>query len=176
MGVFDRFRKQKPVAVADIPAFQALIDQSMEELRLKTAAHDVGWHISEAAWSVDQDAGTLIFTSNNGMSVSCSVQIIGTRDGVDHSWMWGWGNPSIPDELQQHAKTVREYGEETRNLWLTTPMMRCPPDKAWQLTALACKLNDAQGAYHGVDGETEIFMTFDAVKITQGSRVKDSQA
>ena len=163
MGFFDRFRKQQPVA--DIAVFQALIDQCMEELRLKTEAHDGVWHISEADWNVDQDAGTIIFTPNNGMSVTCSVQIIGSRDSTDNSWMWGWHNPSIPEELRRHARKVQEYGDQTRNLWLTTPMMVCPPDKAWQLTALACKLNNAQGAYRGVDSETEIYMTFDSIQI-----------
>lgn len=163
MGFFDRFRKPRPVA--DVAAFQVLIDQSMEELRLKTEAHDGVWHISEADWNVDQDAGTIIFTPNNGMLVTCSVQIIGTRDSTDNSWMWGWHNASIPDELRRHAQKVRDYGDQTSYLWLTTPMLVCPPDKAWQLAALACKLNDAQGAYRGVDGETEIYMTFDSIQL-----------
>lgn len=174
MGFFDRFRKQKPVAVADLAGFEALIHQSMEELRLKTAGHDAGWRISQAAWNVDQDAGTITFTPN-GMSVTCSIQIIGTRNSLDNSWMWSWGNPSIPEELQRHAKKVRDYGAETKNLWLTTPMMRCPSDKAWGMTAVACKLNNAEGAFRGVDGDTEIFMTFDAVKISKDDRATNSQ-
>jgi hypothetical protein len=174
MGFFDRFRKEKPVAVADLAGFEALIHQSMEELRLKTAGHDGVWHIGEAAWNIDQDAGTLTFTPNNGMWVTCSMQIIGTRSSSANSWLWAWGNSSIPKKLQRHAMKVREHGEQTRNLWLTTPMMVCPSDKAWGMTAIACKLNDAQGAYRGVDGDTEIFMTFDAVKLTNGDRTQDS--
>lgn len=170
MGLLDRFfkgRQQSQPKSNPYPEFDQLIEQSMEELRVKTAAHDAVWRISEAAWDVDQDAGTLTFTAPTGVKATCSVQIIASRNDEDGSLMWGWDHPSVPEPLQKHAQAVRAYGEKHGYKWLTTPMIRCPEDKAWQLTALACKLNEAQGAYRGTAGSTAIFMTFNDVTLAK---------
>lgn len=151
----------------DIPAFDALIAQSMEELSLKTSAHDGMWQIRSADWNVDLDGGTLMFTASGGTVATCDVQIIGTRNTEDGSWMWGWKHPSVPVPLQRHARVVREYGAKHNDRWLTVQMLEMPEDKAWQLTALACKLNEAQGAYRGPVGPTELFMTFGNVRLTK---------
>jgi Family of unknown function (DUF6882) len=66
---------------ADAPRpkdYGTLLEQSMEELRLKTAAHDGTWHLSTASWSVDQDEGTIVFTAPDGVTATAPVQIIGT--------------------------------------------------------------------------------------------------
>ena len=170
MGLLDRFFKRnepdKPKS-NPYPEFDQLVEQSMEELRLKTAAHDAGWQLGAADWAVDQTAGTVTFTSPKGIKATCDVQIIATRNDEDGSLMWGWDHPSIPEPLQLHARTVRQYGEQHGYQWLTTQMIKCPEDKAWELTALACKLNEAQGAYRGPAGPTAVFLTFDNVTLTQ---------
>lgn len=165
MGLFKDIFGSKPKP--DLQAFERTVDQAMEELQLKTSAHDGAWHIGNAKWEVDQDKGTIVFTSNNGIVATCDVQIIGTRNEDDGSWMWAWDHPSVPPELQKHAMRVREYGSENNFNWLTTQMIQCPEDKAWQLTALACKLNGAQGAYRGPAGQTSVYMTFDNVRLTK---------
>jgi len=95
------------------------------------------------------------------------VQVIATRNGDDGTLMWGWDHPSIAEPLRKHARKVREFGEQHGYNWLTTQMIHCPEDKAWELTALACKLNEAQGAYRGPSGNAAIFMTFDNVRLTK---------
>jgi hypothetical protein len=76
MGLFDRlFGKAKPAESDD---YRQLVDASMEELRLKTAAHDAGWQLGKADWNVDQEAGLITFTRPGGIKAVCSVQIIGT--------------------------------------------------------------------------------------------------
>jgi hypothetical protein len=40
-------------------------------------------------------------------------------------------------------------------------------DNAWQLTALACKLADAQGGYRGPMGSTLVFVTFGKPSLTK---------
>ena len=44
-------KKAKPDSDAE---YRALIDRSMEELRLKTSAHDAGWQLGSADWSVER--------------------------------------------------------------------------------------------------------------------------
>src|SRR5689334_10080691 len=140
------------------PDFPTLLAQSMEELRLKTQAHDGIWHLGECDWSVDQDMGTIVFTSPNGMIATCSVQIIGTYNTLDNTWLWGWDHPSIVPSIQDHAGKVREYGETNNLERLTTRKLTCSETEAWEFTALACKLSNAQGGYRGPAGTTLVFM------------------
>jgi hypothetical protein len=87
-------------------SYDTLLAQSMEELRAKTSAHDATWHLGEAAWAVDQDAGTIVFTTPRGITATCPVQIVGTYNTDDGTWLWGWDHPSVDPALAEHARTV----------------------------------------------------------------------
>jgi hypothetical protein len=147
--------------------YSTFLAQAMEELRLKTEAHDGTWHLGQADWSVDQDVGEIVFTAPGGIMAICPVQIIGTYNTDDGTWLWGWDHPSVDPALQEHARRVREYGERQKIAKLTTRKVRCSEADAWEFTALACKLNDAQGGYRGPAGSTLIFMTFGEVQLSQ---------
>ncbi len=142
------------------PEFRRFLAQSMEDLRIKTTAHDSMWHLSEAAWSVDQDAGTIVFKVPDGTVATCRVQIIGTYNTADGSWLWGWDHPSVKPPLGAHAHQLKAYGEEHGIVPLTTHKLTCTENDAWQFAALACRLCEAQGAYRGPAGPTLVFMTF----------------
>src|SRR4029077_3575387 len=116
------------------------------ELRLKTQAHDAAWHLGEADWSVDQDQAQIVF-DHKGITATAPVQIVGTFNSEDSTWLWGWDHPSVVPALQQHARRVREYGAEHGISQLTTRKLACTENQAWEFAALACKLCGAQGAY-----------------------------
>ena len=88
------------------------------------------------------------------------VQIIGTFDTNDSTWLWAWDNPSVRASLSHHAAQLREYGETNGVSELTTRKLSATEEQCWEFTALACKLNDAQGGYRGPSGSTLVFMTF----------------
>ncbi len=171
MGLLDWLfrRTDAPVTQRSYPEFDALIEQSMAELRLKTQAHDAMFQISQAVWNVNLDDGVLTFDSGNGVKAVCDIQVVGTRNVTDASFLWGWDHPSVSSDLQAHAIVVREYGEANGYSWLTSPMLKLPEEKAWELAALACKLNEAQGAFRGRSGDTSIFMTFQTVSLSKST-------
>jgi hypothetical protein len=153
---------KRPVATPD---FDTLLDQSMEELQLKTQAHDAAWHIGEADWSLDQEAGILVFTLPDGTTATCPAQIIGTFNLRDETWLWGWDHPSVAEPLQEHAQKMRAFGQQHGFEPLTMKKLGCSEEQAWELTALACKLCEAQGAYRGAADDTLVFMTFGEVRL-----------
>ena len=153
--------------MAEPTDFDTLLSQSMEELRLKTEAHDAGWGLGEADWSVDQDQGEIVFTGADGSTATAPVQIVGTYNSQDGTWLWGWDHPSVVPALQEHAKRVREYGEKHGIQRLTTRKLACSEMEAWELVALACKLCEAQGAYRGPAGTACVFMTFGEVSLSK---------
>ncbi|MDH3298349.1 MAG: RhsIA family immunity protein, partial [Gemmatimonadota bacterium] len=82
------------------------------------------------------------------------------------TWLWAWGHPSVQPPLSTHARRMREYGETNRICELTTRKLVSTEEQCWQFTALACKLNEAQGAYRGPAGSALVFMTFGEPKLT----------
>jgi hypothetical protein len=145
---------------------QDFLAQSIEELRLKTAAHDRLWHLGEADWSVDQDAGEIVFSAPNGMVATCPVQIIGTFNTGDSTWLWAWDHPSVQPALAEHAIRLRDYGQANGITDLATRKLSATEERCWEFTALACKLNEAQGGYRGPAGSTLVFMTFGEPKLS----------
>lgn len=146
--------------------YRALVEQSMEELRLKTGAHDAGWGLGVADWAVDQDTGLITFTSAK-MTATAPAQIIGTFNTQDGTWLWGWDHPSVADNMAEHARLVHEYGLRRGVAVLTTRKLECGEAEAWEFTALACHLCEAQGAYRGPAGTALVYMTFGTVCLSQ---------
>ena len=139
---------------------------SLEELKLKTAAHQAGWHFGEAdRWSVDQDEGKLVFSFTNETTATAPVQIIGTFNSQDKTWLWGWANPSVNDSLKADDLKVKAYGEQHQISQLTARKWSGSEDDAWAMAALAVKLCGSQGAYRGPAGDTRVFMTFGTVQL-----------
>lgn len=154
-------------------AYDTLVAQSMEELRVKTTAHDGMWRIAESSWSVDQDEGTITFSNPRGITVTAPVQIIGTYNLEDGTWLWGWDNPSVVPALADHARQVHAYGQQHNIERLLARKLQCSENEAWEFTAVACKLGDAQGAYRGPAGTTLVFMTFGNV-VLRGTPATDA--
>ena len=153
---------EPPMSAAD---YRALLDRSMEELRLTAAAHDALWQFGSASWSVDQDTGVIIFTGKK-YTVTAQAQIIGSYNTLDSTWLWSWDNPSIEPRMAVDAHRVHAFGQEHGLADLTTRKLECDEIAAWELAALACHLCKAQGAYRGPAGTAMVFLTFGEVAMT----------
>jgi hypothetical protein len=146
--------------------YDTLFASAVEELKLKTAAHQATWHLGEEGnWSVDQDEGKLVFTFKKGVTATAPVQIIGSFNSKDKTWLWGWANSSVNDSLKTDALKVKEYGEQHQISKLTARKWSGTEDDAWAMAALAVKLCGSQGAYRGPAGDTKVFMTFGEVQL-----------
>lgn len=146
---------------------EATLKRSMEHLQLKTASHMEAWGFGETErWDVDLTEGWIKFSSP-GLLVTGAVQVIGTYNPEDNSWLWGWDHPSVPKALERDALLVRDFGDRHGLSRYTTSMIRCTEDEAWQFTALACHLAEASGAYRGPTDTAYTFMTFHDVTIRQ---------
>jgi len=115
-------------------------------------------------WDVDLDAGVIAFTSATKV-VSAPVQVIGTYNTLDQTFLWGWDHPSVSEPLGADARLAREFGRRQDLSLFTTRKVECTEDQAWIFTAVALYLSGAQGAYRGPAGTTMVFMTFGEMTI-----------
>jgi len=95
-----------------VPDHHLLIERAMEDLRVKTGFCDATWGLGKAGWEADLEAGTMVFTKPQGLRATVGIQVVGTYNTRDGTWLWGWEHPSVPEPLQAHASTVRQYGIE----------------------------------------------------------------
>lgn len=166
MGFFDRIFGGGGKG-GDPEELKVLIEKSKNGLAVVTAAHDATWQLGAADWSVDQDAGTIVFQSPKGLRAEAPVQIIGTYNTADGTWLWGWDHPSVLPALSANAKRLLEYGKQHGFARLTTRKLECSEDDCWELTALAFHLCEMNGAYRGPSGDVRVFVTFGEVRLSK---------
>ena len=148
-------------------SYETYVARGGEELKLRTALQEQTFQISRAAWNVDQDTGLIQFESPTGVVATAPVQIIGTYNTADGTWLWGWANPSVAPKLAQHAEQLRTYGQQHGIAELTTRKLPCDEQHCWTFVAAATAMTNAQGAYRGPAGDTMVFMTFGDVTLNK---------
>ena len=91
------------------PAFGALVEKAMNDLRAKTAAHTAGWGLGSAErWKLDQTDGHLVFTFPD-KSVTCEAQIIGFLDMPEGRWVWAWADAGVRTNIAAARRELRAY-------------------------------------------------------------------
>jgi hypothetical protein len=145
---------------------EACIAGSVESMQLMNATHKEQWRLGqEQSWKVDEAAGLIVFGFADGVEVAAPVQVIGTFHAGEQSFLWAWDHPAVTRNLHQHALKVKAFGEEHAAEELTSRQVACTEKRAWEYTALAMLLAEANGAYRAkVAPETYAFMTFGATR------------
>lgn len=151
------------------PEFKALLEGSLEGLRLQTAAHQNMWRFGQSErWDFTQDSGELIFTFPE-TTVRAPAQIIGSIDNTNKTWLWAWANPSITTALTQDSVQIRNYGQQNQIKRLTTASWPAEEMDGWQMAALANRLCKSNGVYRGPAGSAFVFFTFGQIQINKRS-------
>lgn len=144
-----------------------LIARSLKEASLKTGVMKRLYKIDGAGrWDVDLDAGIITFT-NDGIVAKAPVQVIGTYNTLDGTWLWGWDHPSVPAHAAVAAKQLFDYGKRHKIDKITTRKITCSEEEAWELTSMASTLSGAQGLYRGSADTAYVYMTFGTVTLSK---------
>jgi hypothetical protein len=144
------------------------IKQSVEGLRTQTSTHAATWHLGEEAnWAADQDTGHIRFTFKDGTIAEAALQIVGTYNTQDGTFLWGWDHPSVAEPLRKHATLAKEFGQKHKLNKFTERKVKCSEDEAWEFTAVAARLGNANGAYRGPAGTALVYMTFGEIKLSR---------
>lgn len=149
------------------------IAASLEGLRIQTTAHAGAWRLGEEErWDLDLEAGVVTFTFVDGLVATAPIQLVGTFNSGDGTFLWAWDHPSAPLSLRRAAGKVRAWAQRHAVSRLLRRKIRCSEDDAWGYTALAARLSKANGAYRALAGEggPYVFFTFGAVSLRGGSR------
>lgn len=150
----------------------AFIAASVNEAQIANMLHSTHWRLGdEKSWHLDQNNGQLLLTFDDGTFALAPAQIIGTYHHKDHSFMWAWDHPSVLPALKRNATTVKAFGKEQKTKELVKANIHCTEQRAWELTALAMRLNQAKGAYRvEVKPGVSLFLNFGEVQIAHEAK------
>lgn len=151
----------EPISVEQYAEFQS---ECMSDLKVKIAKTVEGWHLTDFThFDLDQTTGELVFSDDEAPRVRCSVQIIGTLSQQTNTWLWAWESPWVVDEMQKSARRVRDFGERRQLTDLTNAKYVADEAHAWNMTAIAAKLEDAEGAYRVPNRDVYVFMILTSI-------------
>ncbi len=121
--------------------------------------------IGRAPWSVDQEAGFIHFSREDGRVVAAPVQIIGSWNPRTSAFTWGWDHPSVQARLRADAERTRWFGDKHELRELTARTQKMSELEAWRLTAVSMKVNAAAAAHRGRTDGPVVFMTLGHPKL-----------
>ena len=147
---------------------EVFVKQAVEEVRAKDLKHAEDWRLGEQInWAADHETGVIAFKFDDGTVATAPMQTIGTYTLADGTFMWGWDHPSVKEPLRKNAKLALKFGQDNELPRYTTPVVACTEEEAWEFTATAAKLGNANGAFWGQQGNIIFFMTFGEVSFSQ---------
>ena len=162
LGCFGCFQ-----SVGDVSP-EVFVQQAVKEVHAEDLKHAADWRLGEEVnWVANHKTGSLTFMFDDGTIATAPMQIVGTYNITDGTFMWGWDHPNVKESLRKHAELALEFGRDHELPSFTAATVTCTKDDAWAFTATAAKLGNANGAYVGPTGNTLLFMTFGEVSLSK---------
>lgn len=136
-------------------------DMALAWLRAATLKHSTQWGLGkEANWNLDLNAGQLRWTFSDGRIVHADIQVIGTFNTKNDSFLWGWDHPSVPQPLRRAAIAAQAWGEANGVADFTIRNPHCSEDRTWVFAAVAAQQDGASGVYRGNANGTWVYVAF----------------
>ena len=135
--------------------------QGLSWLQQRTAEDGEAWGIgSEKNWTLDLSAGRLNFSFADGRNMSGQIQVLGTFNKKDGSFLWAWDNPSIPNALRLSAMAIRDWAEANGEQELTQPKIHVDETRIWAWLGFSARESGADGGYRVNSNGTDIYLTY----------------
>lgn len=152
-----------PTSMEDLMSF-GMIEAVKERLALNDA-----FAISTSPHQLSNEGGLAIsWTSASGREATARAEIIGSFSEESSSFLWAWGNDTVPDALRPTALALREHAALHKIDLLLTPLAPANIEYAERLAAVATLFPGVDGIY-AVDwtGGQVIFLGLHDVEVTQ---------
>jgi hypothetical protein len=92
------------------------------------------------------------------------VTVVGTISTKSNTWLWSWANPHFSDIILGDIDKVRELGEREAITKLTEGKWAADEVDGWEMTSIAARLLEAQGAYRSPGANGFLFLLYDGLE------------
>lgn len=104
----------------------------------------------------DQNTGKIEFFSG-GRRLVAQFRIVGSFSTASDTWLWGWANDSLREELTKDMHRVRSYGAERGWDRFTVSLWPAEEVDGWEMACVACRLLDGEGMYRAPSESGALF-------------------
>ena len=145
--------------------WDSLIQESLEYLRAQQDRLRRDFDLSLwQRYDYDQEAGTISFSTDGVIGVVADIHVVGSTSKRGGTWLWSWANPSVLEKVKHCMPRVRDFGTERGFTKLTEAKWVGDEYDGWEMTAIAAKILDAEGAYRSPGDGGALFMTLKNVR------------
>lgn len=157
-----------PLMEARSASWRPLVSNANSELQTKLDYLKEQYELSEhERWDWSQETGEIVFSNAGVPAVIARIQFVGSISTVSNTWLWSWSNSNLNPNISLDLPAVRTFGETEDFAALTVPLWPAEEVDGWEMTAIATKVLNAQGAYR-TPGETGFtYMLLDDVRRAQ---------
>lgn len=128
--------------------FDSFLGESLDELEAKQNSLQSRFNLGEHnRFVIDYEACTLTFFENEAPRAEAVILPVSTHVPSKQSLRWSWANGSLPLEARRLASQVKELLDVTGFEVFANETVECDESMAWEMTAMACKVLAAEGAY-----------------------------
>lgn len=91
--------------------------------------------------------------------------IVGSHSATSSTWLWSWANPHFSDVPLGEIEKVRAFGEAEAITKLTEQQWPADEFDGWEMTAIAARLLESQGAYRSPSGNGFLYLLYDNLEL-----------
>lgn len=145
--------------------FEHFIEKCYQELEQKQSYLTAEFKLGDyERFDVELNKGVIEFKENSVVKIICQITPIGSYSTTNSTWMWAWGNPSIPDVLKQKSERIKQLSSITGQEIFNTRIFEADEEMAWEIAAMACHHLKSIGCYRAPTGSLWVFLALDDVK------------
>jgi len=115
-------------------------------------------------YEYDLFRGEIWWSEVGAPKVRGRVTVVGTISTKSNTWLWSWANPHFQDVILGDIDKVRALGEAEGITKLTEEKWEADEVDGWEMTAIAARLLEAQGAYRSPGENGFLFMLYDVLE------------
>lgn len=133
-------------------SYKQLATNAQLYVKPRMAGDDLGQRLGDVSdYRMNLKKGRITFEFTDGTEVSADAQFIGTYSD-DSSWMWAWGHPDMPTEMQQAAWAVQQFGERQEIDVLRSRGGAISEQELAEYQAICAYISNADGVFMGPHG------------------------
>jgi hypothetical protein len=132
----------------DSDAYASVIDECVERLQIAQTSLIEEYRLNDwERWDWEMEPAELVFSHEGERQVTANVVFIGSYSSRSGSWMWAWGNESLPDSVRTALTPVKTAADATGFRKLVQGYWKADEHEGWHMAAYALSVLGGLGGY-----------------------------
>ncbi len=155
------------------PEYEAFSREATEYLKARIEHAKVRFGIGGLPrYEYDLFRGEIWWSEVGSPKIRARVTVVGSISTKSNTWFWAWANPHFSDVILGDIEKVRALGEAESITKLTQEKWEADEVDGWEMTAIAARLLEAQGAYRSPGENGFLFLLYDGLEMIPESEIE----